>query len=67
MGEVQNEERLEVILLTIRKVITNKVVTLGLVINNVIFIQECFILPITNPIILGSDFLDIYSFYAGYR
>ena len=38
----------------------NKVITLDLVIKNVIFIQQCFVLPITNPIVLGSDFLDIY-------
>ena len=33
---------------------------LDLVIESVIFPQQCFVLPITNPIILGSDFLDIY-------
>ena len=33
---------------------------LDLVIKNVIFTQQCFILPITNPIILGSDFLDTH-------
>ena len=38
----------------------NKVITLDLVIDNVIFIQQCFVLPITNPIILGSNFLDIH-------
>ena len=59
MREVQNIEHFEVTLLIGRKIITNKVITLDLVINNVIFIQQCFILPITNPIILGSDFLDI--------
>ena len=56
MGEVQNEEQLKVMLLTGRKVIANKVITLDLVINNVIFSQKCFVLPITNPIILGSVF-----------
>ena len=38
----------------------NKVITLLLVIKNVIFTQQCFVFPIINPIILGSDFLDIY-------
>ena len=57
MGEVQNVEWLDVILLTGRKVITNKAITLDLVIQNVIFIQQSFVLPITNPIIIGSDFL----------
>ena len=38
----------------------NKVITLDLVIYNVIFTQQCFFLPITNPIILGSNFLDTY-------
>ena len=33
---------------------------LDLVIKNVIFTQQCFVLPITNPIILGSDFLDTH-------
>ena len=33
---------------------------LDLVIQNVIFTQQCFVLPITNPIILGSDFLDTH-------
>ena len=42
------------------KVITNKVITLHLVTENVVFTQQCFILPITNPIILGSDFLDTH-------
>ena len=60
MGDVPNEERLEVILPTSRKVITNKVIMLDLVIENVIFIQQCFFLPITNPIILGSDFFDTH-------
>ena len=31
---------------------------LDLVIQNVIFTQQCFVLPITNPMVLGSDFLD---------
>ena len=57
-GEVQNEERLEVTLPTGRKVITNKFITLDLVIKIVIFTQQGFVVPITNPIILGSDFLD---------
>ena len=60
MGEVQNEERLEVTLLTRRKGIINKVIILDLVIDIVIFTQQCFVLPITNPSILGSDFLDIH-------
>ena len=38
----------------------NKVITLDLVINNVIFTKQCFVLPMTNPIILGIDFLDIH-------
>ena len=38
----------------------NKVITLYLLIDNVIFTQQCFVLPITNPIILGSDFLDTH-------
>ena len=41
-----------------QKVIINKVTTLDLVINSIISINQCFICPITNPIILGSDFLD---------
>ena len=45
---------------TERKVVMNKAITLDLVIYDVIFTQQCFVLPITNPIILGSDFLDIY-------
>ena len=60
MREVQNEEQLEVMLPTGRKVIINTVITLGLAIDNVIFTQQCFVLPITNPIILGSDFLDTH-------
>ena len=58
MGEVQNEEQLEVTLLTGRKVIMNKVIMLDIAIENAIFTQQCFVLPITNPIILGSNFLD---------
>ena len=38
----------------------NKAITLDLVINNVIFTKQCCVLPITNPIILGSDFLDTH-------
>ena len=38
----------------------SKVIMLDLVIENVIFTQQCFVLPSTNPIILGSDFLDIH-------
>ena len=60
MGEVQNKEQLDATLLNGRKIITNKVFTLDLVINNVIFTQQCFVLLITNPIILGSYFLDIH-------
>ena len=60
MGEIKNEEWLEVTLTAVRKIITNKVITLDLVINNGIFTQQCFFQPITNPIILGSDFLDTY-------
>ena len=60
MGEVQNEEWLEVTLLTGRKVTMNKVIALDLIINNKIFLQQCFVLPIMNPIILGSDFLDTH-------
>ena len=62
MGEVQNNEWSEVIFPTGRKVITNKVIILNLVIDYVIFIQQCFVLPITNPIILGSNFLDTHFF-----
>ena len=42
------------------KVIMKKVVALYLVKNNVILTQQCFFLLINNPIIVGSDFLDIY-------
>ena len=45
-------------LLTVQKVTMNKVVTVNLVIDNVIPIQQHFLLPITNPIILGNEFLD---------
>ena len=38
----------------------NKVIILDFVIENVIFTQKCFILPITNPNILVSDFLDTH-------
>ena len=54
------KSKLEVSLLTGRKAITNKVIALDLVINNVIFTQQCFALPITNLIIRGSDFLDTH-------
>ena len=58
MGELWNEERLEVMLLTGRKIISNKGITPDLVFKNFIFTLQCFVLPNTNPIILGSDFLD---------
>ena len=38
----------------------NKVIIFDLLIKNMIFTKQCFILIITNPTILGSDFLDIY-------
>ena len=38
----------------------NKVITLNLVIDNVIFTWQCFMLQITNAIILRSVFLNIY-------
>ena len=60
MGEVWNEEQLEVRLPTGRKAIMNNYITLNLVIDSVIFRQQCFFLLITNPIILGSDFLDTH-------
>ena len=60
MGEVQNEDWLEVTLLTGRKITMNKVIALDLIINNKIFLQQCFVLPIMNPIILGSCFLDTH-------
>ena len=47
-------------LLTGKKAIMNKVITLDLVIENIVFIQQCFVIPITNPTILASNFLDIY-------
>ena len=59
MGEVQNEKRLEVMHPTGKKKIMNKVITLDLLINNIIFTQQCSVLPITNLIILGSNFLHI--------
>ena len=62
MGEVQNVEQLEGILLVGSKVILNKVIKLYLVIENIIFTKQCFFLPITNPIILGRDFL--YKYFA---
>ena len=43
-----------------RKLITNKVIILDLVIGNVAFIQQCFVLLIANPIVLGSHFLDTH-------
>ena len=62
--EVLNAERLEVTLPTRRKVIINKLSTLDLVIENITFTQQFFVLPIMGPIILGSGFLDTY-FCAG--
>ena len=59
-GEVQNKEQLEVTLPSGSKIIMNKVIILDLVIENVIFTQQCFVLPIPNPIRLGIDFLDIH-------
>ena len=38
----------------------DKVITLDLVIKILIFVQQCSFLPITNPIILGSNFLDTH-------
>ena len=38
----------------------NKATTLYLVIINVIFIHQCFPLPITSPIILRSNFLNTF-------
>ena len=60
MGEVQNAEQLEVTLLTRKKLIINKLITLDLLIKDVILTQQCFVLPITSPIILGSEFLDAH-------
>ena len=60
MGEVQNEDWLEVTLLTGRKITMNKIIALDLTINNIIFLQQYFVLPIMNPIILGSYFLDTH-------
>ena len=51
---------MEVTLLTSKKVIMNKVIALELIIENIVLIQQCFFLPITNHIILWSDFLDTY-------
>ena len=53
-------EKLELPLLTSRKVTINKVITLDLVVKNVISLQQCFVFPINNPTILESDFLDIH-------
>ena len=47
-------------LLSGKKVVTIKVIPSDLVINNVAFIQQCFVLTINNPIILVNDFLDIH-------
>ena len=60
MGEVWNGEQLEIMLLKGKKVIINQVITLESVIENVIFTQKCFVQPNTYPIILESDFMDIY-------
>ena len=60
MGEVQNKERLESMLPIRRQVITNKDITLDLLIDNIIFTQQCFVLTITTPIILGSYFFDTH-------
>ena len=38
----------------------NKKTILDLVIESIIFTQQCFVLAIMNTIILGSDFLDTY-------
>ena len=40
------------------KAITNEVITLDLIIDNAIFTQQYCVLPITNHIIMGSDFLE---------
>ena len=42
------------------KAIVNKFFMLNLKIDNLILTKQCFVLPITNPIILGSDFLEIH-------
>ena len=42
------------------KAIMNKTITLDLDIDNVILTWQYFSLPITNPIILGNDFLDTH-------
>ena len=56
MGEVQSIDQLQVTLLSGRKVIVNKIITLDLIVKNIIFIQQFFVIPITSPIILGSNF-----------
>ena len=43
-----------------RGVITDKVITLDLVNIFICHFQQYFVLPITNPIILGNDFLDTH-------
>ena len=53
-------EWLEVALLLGWKLIMNKVITLDIETQNIIFTHQCFVLSITNPIILESDFLDTY-------
>ena len=53
-------EWLEVMLLTSQKIIMKKSIILDLVSENIFFTQQCFILPITNPIILGGGFLDTH-------
>ena len=60
MREIQNIEQLEVTFPMGRKATTNKAIILDLVIKNMIFTQQCFVLPISNPVILESDFLDIH-------
>ena len=51
-------EWLEVTLPKGRKAVMKKVVILDLIIDNMIFTQQYFVLPFTNPILLGSNFLD---------
>ena len=53
-------EHLEIKLLVGKKVIIYKAIIIHLVVKILVFPQQCFVLPITNPIILGSDFLDIH-------
>ena len=48
-----------------RKVIMNKAITFDLIIQNLIFIQQYFILLITKPITLRSNILDIYFVILG--